>query len=61
MLALCADAVMIGRAWAYALAAGGNPAVAAMLANLEKEIRVIMTLVAAASVGAIDREVLVEG
>ncbi len=61
MLALGADAVMIGRAWAYALAAGGNPAVAAMLANLEKEIRVIMTLVAAASVGAIDREVLVEG
>ncbi len=61
MLALGADAVMVGRAWAYALAAGGGPAVAALLANLEKEIRVVMTLVAAASVGATDREVLVSG
>jgi L-lactate dehydrogenase (cytochrome) len=44
MLALGADFVLLGRAWAYALAAGGGGAVAHMLALIEAEMRVAMAL-----------------
>jgi L-lactate dehydrogenase (cytochrome) len=43
-LAVGASAVMIGRAWAYALAAGGEPGVARMLARFRQEIETAMAL-----------------
>lgn len=44
MLALGADFVLLGRAWAYALAAGGGPEVGRMLTLAEAELRVAMAL-----------------
>ena len=44
MLALGADFVLLGRAWAYALAAGGGGEVARMLGLIEAELRVAMAL-----------------
>ncbi len=44
MLAVGAKAVLIGRAWAYALAAGGGVGVAQMLQALKAEMRVAMAL-----------------
>lgn len=46
-VALGADAVMIGRAFIYALAAGGEAGVANLLDLFEKEMRVAMTLTGA--------------
>ena len=43
-LALGADAVMLGRAFVYALAAGGQAGVETLLDLFEKEMRVAMTL-----------------
>jgi L-lactate dehydrogenase (cytochrome) len=43
-LALGAKACFIGRAWAYALGAGGQAAVTQMLATLRAELEVAMTL-----------------
>ena len=47
--ALGADAVMIGRAFVYALAAGGEAGVSQLLDLFEKEMRVAMTLTGARS------------
>jgi L-lactate dehydrogenase (cytochrome) len=44
MLALGAKGVLLGRAWAYALAAEGGPGVARMLSIIEAELRVAMAL-----------------
>ena len=44
MLALGADFVLLGRAWAYALAAAGERGVAHVLALIEAEMRVAMAL-----------------
>jgi L-lactate dehydrogenase (cytochrome) len=44
MLALGAKGVLLGRAWVYALAAGGGAAVAHVLALMEAEMRVAMSL-----------------
>jgi L-lactate dehydrogenase (cytochrome) len=44
MLALGADGVMLGRAWAYALAARGQQGVFDLLVQLENELRVVMAL-----------------
>ncbi|MFN3962966.1 MAG: alpha-hydroxy-acid oxidizing protein, partial [Fimbriimonadaceae bacterium] len=43
-LALGADAVLLGRAFVYALAAGGQAGVETLLDLFEKEMRVAMTL-----------------
>jgi L-lactate dehydrogenase (cytochrome) len=43
-LALGARACLIGRPWAYALAAGGEPAVTRLLATLRSELEVAMIL-----------------
>ena len=43
-LALGADGCLLGRAWAYALAAGGEGAVAHVLDILSKEMQVAMAL-----------------
>jgi L-lactate dehydrogenase (cytochrome) len=53
MLALGADGVLLGRAWAYALAAQGGRGVARMLELLESEMRVAMALTGARSVAEI--------
>jgi L-lactate dehydrogenase (cytochrome) len=59
MLALGADFVMMGRAWAYALAAGGQEAVAHVLKLIDAEMRVAMALTGVTKVSEID-ELLLE-
>jgi isopentenyl diphosphate isomerase/L-lactate dehydrogenase-like FMN-dependent dehydrogenase len=53
-LCLGARACMIGRAWVYALGAGGQPAVEAMLGVLEREMNMTMALLGVASVSDLD-------
>lgn len=60
MLALGARTVLLGRAWAYALAGGGERGVRHMLALVEAEMRVAMALTGATSVDRITRDILVE-
>jgi L-lactate dehydrogenase (cytochrome) len=60
MLALGADMVLLGRAWAYALAGGGQAGVAHMLRLVEAEMRVAMALTGRTTIAAIDRTALVE-
>jgi len=57
-IALGADAVMLGRAFVYALAAGGAAGVANLLDLFEKEMRVAMTLTGAKSVAGISQDML---
>lgn len=59
MIALGADSVMIGRAYAYALAAGGQDAVENLLTLFEKEMRVAMTLTGANTIQDITSKILV--
>jgi len=59
-LALGADAVLIGRAFIYALAARGQAGVAHVLDLMAAEMRVAMALSGLTSVKQIDRGVLVE-
>ncbi len=54
MLALGADFVLLGRAWAYALAARGGDGVALILKLIEAEMRVAMALTGCANVAEID-------
>jgi L-lactate dehydrogenase (cytochrome) len=58
MLALGADFVLMGRAWAYALAAEGGAGVARVLKIIEAEMRVAMALTACTRIAEINREVL---
>jgi L-lactate dehydrogenase (cytochrome) len=51
-LALGAKACFVGRAWAYALGAGGGDAVGTMLATLRSELEVAMILSGCRSVSA---------
>lgn len=59
MVALGADAVLLGRAYIYALAAGGQRGVEKLLDLLERELRVAMTLTGARSIGEITSDSLV--
>lgn len=59
MIALGADAVMLGRSWIFALAAAGEAGVANLLALFEKEMRVAMTLTSKRSIAEIDKNALV--
>lgn len=59
MLALGAKGVLLGRAYAYALAAAGGAGVRHMLSLIEQELRVAMALTGTRSVGAITPELLV--
>ncbi len=61
MLALGAQGVLLGRAWAYALAAGGESGVSQLLQLIESEIRVAMALTGVTSIAEINRDILVEG
>jgi L-lactate dehydrogenase (cytochrome) len=59
LLALGADGVLLGRAWAYALAAAGEAGVAHVLRLIEAEMRVAMALTGVTRVSQINRECLV--
>jgi L-lactate dehydrogenase (cytochrome) len=58
MLALGADFVLLGRAWAYALAAEGHAGVAHVLKLIEAEMRVAMSLTACMNIGEVDEKIL---
>ena len=58
MLALGADFVLIGRSWAYALAARGEAGVAHVLSLIEAEMRVAMALTGSATIADLNNEVL---
>jgi L-lactate dehydrogenase (cytochrome) len=59
MLALGAKGVLLGRAWVYALAGGGQAGVTHMLQLLEAEMRVAMALTGATSIEKITPDILV--
>jgi L-lactate dehydrogenase (cytochrome) len=61
MLALGADFVLLGRAWAYALAARGEAGVAHVLKLIEAEMRVAMALTGCTGISEIDGSVLDRG
>ena len=58
MLALGAKGVLLGRAWAFALAAGGGAGVEQMLALIEAELRVAMALTGITDAARVDRTIL---
>ena len=58
MLALGADFVLIGRAWAYALAGCGGEGVAHILKLIDAEMRVAMALTGCVNVAAITNDAL---
>ena len=58
MLAVGADGVLLGRAWAYALAAAGEQGVRHMLGLIEAEMRVAMALTGCTNIPAITRDIL---
>ena len=57
-IALGARAVMVGRAWAYALAAGGEPAIERILSLFRADIDRTLRLLGCASVSDLDRSYL---
>ena len=61
MIALGADGVLLGRAFAYALAAAGQAGVANLLELIDKEMRVAMTLIGAKTIADINADSLVNG
>jgi L-lactate dehydrogenase (cytochrome) len=60
LLALGAHGVLLGRAWAFALAADGRAGVSRMLALVEAEMRVAMALTGCADLAAITPDILVD-
>jgi L-lactate dehydrogenase (cytochrome) len=58
MLSLGADFVLLGRAWAYALAARGETGVAHVLKLIEAEMRVAMALTGCARIGDVDGDLI---
>ncbi|WP_291363690.1 FMN-dependent L-lactate dehydrogenase LldD [Acetobacter sp. UBA5411] len=56
MVALGADAVLLGRAFVYALAANGQAGVENLISLMEKELQVAMTLTGASSIADITSE-----
>lgn len=58
MLALGADCVLLGRAWVYALAGGGQAGVAHVLQLIEAEMRVAMSLMSRTRIADIDRSAI---
>ena len=59
-LALGAKACLIGRAWAYALGAGGEAGVSGMLAILRQELRLAMSLTGCLDVREAGRSLLTD-
>ena len=60
MLALGADFVLLGRAWAYALAAAGEAGVSHVLRLIDAEMRVAMALTGVTRIADVTREVLAD-
>ena len=60
MLALGAQGVMLGRAWAYALGGNGEAGITHMLQLVEAEMRVAMALTGATTIDAITKDILVK-
>lgn len=58
LLALGARGVLLGRAWAWALAAGGEAGVRKMLAIIEAEMRIAMVLTGVHRIADVDRSML---
>jgi L-lactate dehydrogenase (cytochrome) len=58
MLASGADFVLLGRAWAYALAARGEAGVAHVLQLIEAEMRVAMALTGCSRIDQLNEEIL---
>ena len=58
MLALGANFVLIGRAWAYALAAAGEAGVSHALKLIDAEMRVAMALTGVTGIAEVDQSVL---
>jgi L-lactate dehydrogenase (cytochrome) len=58
MLALGARGVLLGRAWVFALAAGGQSGVSRLLDLIAQEMRVAMTLTGARRIPDIGRSSL---
>ena len=58
MLALGAKGVLLGRAWAYALAAARRRGVTKLLDIFEAEMRVAMALTGVTEIGRIDGGIL---
>jgi L-lactate dehydrogenase (cytochrome) len=58
MLALGADFVLLGRAWAYALAGGGGAGVTHVLELIDAEIRVAMALTGCTRIDQIGTDVI---
>jgi L-lactate dehydrogenase (cytochrome) len=58
MLALGANFVLMGRGWAYALAARGGAGVDHVLKLIDAEMRVAMALTGCTSIGEIDGQIL---
>ena len=58
MLALGADAVLLGRAYVYALATAGEAGVAKLLELIAKEMRVAMALTGVTKIGDITSDIL---
>ena len=61
MLALGAKGVLLGRAWAYALAGGGEAGIRHMFELIEAEMRVAMALTGVTRIDQISRDILVKG
>jgi L-lactate dehydrogenase (cytochrome) len=59
MLALGAKGVLLGRAWAFALAADGEAGVRRMLSLVEAEMRVAMALTGTTDIASISGDILV--
>jgi len=58
LLALGANGVLLGRAWAYALAAGGEDAIVHMLDLVRAEMNVAMALTGTTRIADIDRSIV---
>jgi L-lactate dehydrogenase (cytochrome) len=58
MLALGAKGVLLGRAYIYALATGGEAAVSHLLGLIEAEMRTAMALTGVRSIAEIDGKLL---
>jgi L-lactate dehydrogenase (cytochrome) len=58
MLALGADFVLLGRAWAYALAARGGAGVAHALELIDADMRVVMALTGCTRIDEINEDIL---
>jgi L-lactate dehydrogenase (cytochrome) len=61
MLALGADATMLGRAFAYALSAAGREGVRNLLRLIDSELRVAMALTGASRISDLNPELLANG